>query len=168
MYDSELVHYIVVTGILIKDGKYLIAKRAEWEKAFPGKWTVPGGKVKVLDYSKREKDTSQHWYCVLEDVLRKEVKEEAGLDVQNIGYVTSMVYMRSDNVPCLIVSFYAELVDGEVKLCEALTDYAWIGIEEAKKYDLVEGMYDELIMLDEFLKTGKHMTWKKYSEKQNN
>ena len=42
---------------LVKDGMYLIAKRAEWEKAFPGKWTVPGGKLEVLDYSLNQKDT---------------------------------------------------------------------------------------------------------------
>lgn len=42
MYDKNLAHYVVVTGILVKDGKFLITKRADWEKAFPGKWTVPG------------------------------------------------------------------------------------------------------------------------------
>jgi len=34
----------------------LIAKRSEKEKAFPGKWTVPGGKLEVLDYALRLKD----------------------------------------------------------------------------------------------------------------
>ncbi|MBI2632378.1 NUDIX domain-containing protein [Candidatus Pacearchaeota archaeon] len=160
-YNSDLAHYIVVTGILIKDEKYLIAKRAEWEKAFPGKWTVPGGKLKVEDYSKKEKDTSQHWYNVLEDVLRRELREEVGLDVRNLGYVTSMVYIRDDLIPCLIVSLYGEPVGDKIKLCNALTDYKWVNLEEAKNFDLVEGMYDELVMLDEFLKTGKHMIWKR-------
>tara|TARA_Y100000310_G_C20702929_1_gene831730 strand:- start:10029 stop:10202 length:174 start_codon:yes stop_codon:yes gene_type:complete len=51
MVDKNLLHYVVVTGILVNSqGKYLITKRAEWEKAFPGKWTVPGGKLEVLDY----------------------------------------------------------------------------------------------------------------------
>jgi len=36
-YDKNKAHYIVVTGILVnKEGKYLIAKRADWEKAFSG------------------------------------------------------------------------------------------------------------------------------------
>ena len=64
MVDKNLNHYIVVTGIVVKDGKYLITKRAEWEKAFPGRWTVPGGKLEVLDYVLREKDTPHHWYNV--------------------------------------------------------------------------------------------------------
>ena len=30
-YNKNNVHYVVVTGILVKDGKYLIARRADWE-----------------------------------------------------------------------------------------------------------------------------------------
>ena len=161
MYDSNQVHYVVVTGILVRDGKYLIAKRAAWEKVSPGKWTVPGGKMKVLDYALKKKDTTQHWYAVLEDVLRREIEEEVGLTIENIGYVTSMVYIRPDEVPCLIVSLFADAKEGEVKLCPALTEYAWVTLEEAQQYDLIEGIGDELTMLDAFLKTGKHMVWKK-------
>jgi 8-oxo-dGTP pyrophosphatase MutT (NUDIX family) len=160
-YDSEKTHYIVVTGILVKDGKYLITKRADWEKAFPGKWTVPGGKLEKIDYVNREKDTNEHWYNVFEDLLRREIREEVSLDIENISYVTSMVYMRSDGIPCVIVSLFAYPKEGEIKLCNALTEYAWVNIEEAKNYDLIEGIYDELVILDNFLKTGKHMNWGK-------
>jgi 8-oxo-dGTP pyrophosphatase MutT (NUDIX family) len=159
--DEKKAHYITVTGILVRNGKYLIAKRADWEKAFGGKWTVPGGKFETLDYLNNPKDTSQHWYNVLENVLRREIKEEINLDIENIGYVTSMVYMRSDNIPCLIVSLYADPLGDEIKLCKALTEYKWVDLKEAKKYDLIEGIYDELLILDNFLKTGKHMSWKK-------
>jgi len=159
MFDKDLVHYIVVTGILVKDGKYLIAKRADWEKAFPGRWTVPGGKLKFPDYSARDKDTAHHWYNVLEDLLRKEIREEVGLEIDNIGYVTSLVYVRDDNIPCLVISLYAEPKSDEVILDESLTEYKWVDIEEAKEYDLIEGIYDELVILDNFLKKGKHMKW---------
>lgn len=60
MHDTNQAHYIVVTGILIKEGKFLITKRADWEKAFPSRWTVPGGKLKVLDYVLRKMDTAHH------------------------------------------------------------------------------------------------------------
>jgi 8-oxo-dGTP pyrophosphatase MutT (NUDIX family) len=157
--DEKKAHYITVTGIIVKNGQYLIAKRAEWEKAFPGKWTVPGGKFETSDYINRKKDTSEHWYNVLEDVLRREVREEVNLEIKNIGYVTSMVFIRSDKIPCLIVSLYAEPDSADIKLCKALTDYRWVDIEEAKGYDLIEGIYDELVMLDNFLKNGQTMSW---------
>jgi len=161
MYDKNLLHYIVVTGILVKQGKYLIVKRADWEKAFPGRWTVPGGKLEVLDYVLRKKDTQHHWYNVIENLLKKEIKEEVGLEIENIGYVTSMVYIRPDDVPCLIISLFAEPLDGEVKLDKALTEYAWVSLEEGKEYDLIEGIYDELVILDKFLKTGEYVRWEK-------
>lgn len=160
-YDSNQVHYIVVTGIVVRDGKYLIAKRAEWEPAFPGRWTVPGGKLKVLDYVLKKKDTSEHWYNVLENVLIQEIREEVGLEIENIGYITSMVYARPDGIPCLIVSLYADAKEGEILLAKALTEYAWISLEEAKNYDLITGIYEELEMLDIFLKTGKRKVWGK-------
>ena len=162
-YDKNLVHYVVATGILVKEGKFLITKRAEWEKAFPGKWTVPGGKLEVLDYSLRKKDTQHHWYNVIEELLKKEIKEETGLEIENIGYVTSMVYVRPDGIPCLIISLFAEPVGNceSVKLCNALTEHAWVNLEEAKKFDLIDGIYDELVILDNFLKKGKSMVWQR-------
>lgn len=161
MYNKNLLHYIVVTGILVKDGKYLIVKRADWEKAFPGRWTVPGGKLEVLDYALRDKDTPHHWYNVFEDLLKKEVLEEVGVEMGKIGYVTSMVYIRPDNVPCLIVSLYAEAKSDKVRLCNALTEFAWVELEKAKNYDLIEGIYEELEILDKQLKTGSVEEWKR-------
>lgn len=163
MFDKNQAHYVVVTGIIAKDGKYLITKRAEWEKAFPGRWTVPGGKVKVLDYTLKKKDTAELWYNILEDALSREIQEEVGLEIKNIGYITSMVYIRIDEVPCLIISLYGELKEEkDVKLCSALTEYAWVDLEEAKKYDLIDGIYDELVILDKHLKEGEKIDgWKK-------
>ena len=160
-YDKNLVHYVTATVILVKDGKYLICRRADWEKAFPGKWTVPGGKLEVLDYVLRKKDTSSHWYNVLEDLAKREVEEEVGLKIKNIDYVTSLVFVRGDKIPVLIISLWAELVDEnpQVVLDKCLTEHKWVSLEEAKNYDLIEGIYEELEMLDKKLKTGAAQGW---------
>lgn len=160
MYDSQKAHYIVVTGILVKEGKFLITKRSTKEKAFPGMWTVPGGKLNLDDYSKREKDTSDHWYNIFEDLLRREVLEEVGLEIKNIGYLTSIAYIRSDNIPTLIVSFFAEPEEGEIILCSDLIDYAWVDLKTAKSYHLIEGIYEELEMLHDYLQKGEINKWR--------
>jgi len=159
-YNKNNVHYVVVTGILVKDGKFLITKRAEWEKAYPGRWTVPGGKLEVLDYALKQKDTPSQWYNILENLLKREINEEVGIEIENIGYVTSLVYIRPDEIPCLIVSLWAEPKSMNIKLCNALTEFAWVDLEQAKNYDLIEGIYEELDILDKKLKTGKMEEWK--------
>ncbi|MDD5416694.1 MAG: NUDIX domain-containing protein [Candidatus Aenigmarchaeota archaeon] len=161
MYDNNKAHYIVVTGILVKDGKYLITKRASTEKAFPNQRTVPGGKLELDDYIKRPKDTSAHWYNIFEGVLKREILEEVGLNIKSIKYLTSLSYIRSDGIPTIIVSLFAEPAKGEIKLCPALTEYEWVTLDEAKDYDLIEGIYEELEMLDKLLKEGTIEEWKK-------
>lgn len=161
MYDQKKAHYVVVTGIIVKDGKFLITKRAPSEKAFPNQWTVPGGKLELDDYTKRPKDTSAHWYNIFEDLLKREVMEEVGLKIRNIKYLTSLSYIRSDNIPTIIVSLFADHDEGEIKLCSSLTEHAWVILEEAKNYDLIEGIYEELEMLDRLLKGEETGVWQK-------
>jgi len=159
--DENKAHYVVVTGIVIKDRKYLITKRAAHEKAFPSRWTVPGGKLEKDDYTSRPKDTDHHWYNVFETLLRREVLEETNLEIKNIKYLTSLSFIRPDNFPVVVISLYADYDSGDVKLCEDMTDYAWVTLEEAKKYDLIEGIYEELEMLDQHLKGSSLNEWKK-------
>ncbi len=159
--DSNKSHYVVATGIVVKDGKFLITKRALNEKAFPNRWVVPGGKVEMNDYTQRPKDSHDAWYNILESVLRREIDEETNLKIKNIRYLTSLVFIRPDNIPVVVISFFAEHDSGEVKLCPALTEHAWVTLEEAKNYDLISGIYEELEMVDKHLKGCSLSEWKK-------
>lgn len=158
--QDEKFHYIVVTGIVIKDGKYLITRRSLKEAAFPGLWTVPGGKLRKSDYTILTKDTGDHWYNVLEKLLEREIKEEVGLKIKNIRYLLSLAYVRSDNVPTLIVSFYCDYDSGEVKLADEVTEYAWITEDELDKYQFVPGLKEEIELVDKVLKEGRQDVWK--------
>ncbi len=153
-------HYVAVTGIIIKDGKFLITKRSENEKAFPGLWTFPGGKLELDDYSNRDADTSAgQWYHICEDVLIREVMEETNLKIKNIKYLTNLSFIRPDNIPVFTISMYADYHNGDVKLNEEAIDHKWITLEEAKNYDLIPGIYEELVMLDKILKGEKIERW---------
>ncbi|MBU3913149.1 MAG: NUDIX domain-containing protein [Nanoarchaeota archaeon] len=161
--DKDKAHYVVATCIIVKDGKYLIAKRSMEEKAFPGKWTVPGGKLETRDYINREYDTpaGKQWYNVIEDLVKREVREEVSLEIGSLGYVTSLTFIRHDGIPTLVISLFASHSSGDVVLSDELTEYKWVTLEEAKNYDLIDGIYEELEILDGFLKSGEGMCWKK-------
>lgn len=160
MADTTL-HEVAITAIVVKDGKYLITRRSATKRRFPGMWTVPGGKLETVDYLSLPKDTEHYWYNVLERVLRREVAEEVGLAIDNITYVTSLATVHADGAPSLVISCMADYRSGEVRLQEDETDeYAWVSLEEAKDYDLIDGIYDELAMAEAQL-TGETYEWKR-------
>ena len=152
-------HYIVATAIIIKDGKFLITKRAPWEKAFPSQWSVPGGKLESDDYMKLPRDGQNQWYNIAEKLLEREVMEEVSLKIKNVKYLCDLVFIRPDNIPVVTLSYSADWASGKVKLAEDQVDFAWVDLKEAKKYKLIEGIYDELKMLDKVLKGKKVIRW---------
>ncbi|MDP2946218.1 MAG: NUDIX domain-containing protein [bacterium] len=146
--DKEL-HRIASTCIIYKNGKYLLLQRSFEKKVFPGKWTIPGGGLTTDDYINEPKTTSDHWYFALENSLRREIKEEAGIEVGKINYLCDMTFIRPDNIPVVILSFYAPYKSGDIKFDEESINYAWATYKEARNYDLVEGLIDEIKMIDE-------------------
>lgn len=159
--ENSYLHEVVITAIIVKDGKYLITRRAPNKKRFPGMWTVPGGKLETSDYVHLPKDTKEYWYNVLEQVVRREVKEEVGLSITNIEYVTSLATVHADGAPSLVISTVADWESGEVTLQESETDrHAWVTLAEAKEYELIDGIYDELAMADA-RRRGEKGEWKR-------
>lgn len=162
--DNQYLHEIAITAIVVRDGKYLITRRSPNKKRFPGMWTVPGGKLETSDYLALEKDTEHYWYNVLERTLKREVKEEAGLDIRHIEYLTSLATVHKDGAPSLVISCVAEYEGGEVKLQEGETDqFAWVTSEEAKAYPLIDGIHDELVMADRKLR-GERLEWSRNNQ----
>lgn len=145
--DSHL-HYVAITAIIHKDGKYLITKRSPHEKAFPNMWTVPGGRMDANDYINTPKNTPSAWYGAVENTLRREVQEEVNLVIENIRYLTDMTLLRPDGIPVVVLSFCADYKSGEVALDDDATEFAWVTVREAEKYELIEGIYEEIVMAD--------------------
>ena len=151
--ENNNLHEIAITAIISKDNKYLITRRSLNKKRFPGKWTVPGGKLEVNDYADATKDTDNGWYKVLERALKREVKEETDLEIKNVDYLIDFATIYKDGSASLIISCVAEHESGEVKLQEEESDqHAWVTLEQAKSYDLIGGIYDELTWADKKLK----------------
>ncbi len=149
---EEGIHQVSVTAIIYNDEKkYLITKRSPSKKVHPNRWTVPGGKVKFEDYKDLPQSVPQAWYYPFENALKREIKEEVGLEISNIQFLIDMV-LSAGPVPILVLSYTAEYESGEVKLDEDTVEFAWVTAEEAEKYDLIEGIYEEIVMADQLIK----------------
>lgn len=146
------LYRVVATAIIHKDEKYLIVQRSPNKKAFPGRWTVPGGGLEIEDYINTPKTTPDAWYFAVENSLRREIKEEVGLEVGDIKYLLSLTFIRSDNIPVVTLSYYCDWKSGEVKLNEENVNYKWVTSAEAKNYDLIEGIAEEIEMVNKILK----------------
>jgi 8-oxo-dGTP diphosphatase len=163
MAEEKPTYEVAITAIIVKDGKFLITRRSSNKKKFPGMWTVPGGRLEPTDYISFPKDTKYYWYNVLERTLAREVKEEVGLEINNVRYVTSLANVQENRPSSLVISCLADYASGEVVLQEEECDkYEWVSLEESKKFELIDGIHDELAMAENVLKTGRIGEWKRH------
>jgi NADH pyrophosphatase NudC (nudix superfamily) len=101
-------------------------------------------------------------------VLKREVKEEMGLEIENIEYVTSLATVYKDGSPSLVISCLAAYSFGEVELqAEEADDFAWVSLEEVKSYQLLDGIYDELVMAVKKMK-GEKNEWQRFERQSSN
>lgn len=148
---SQELHRIATTAIVIRvDGRMLITRRALHKRQWPGKWTVPGGGLTTDDYTSRAPthvgETNQ-WYDAIEESIRREVREEVGLEVWEPWPVCTLAFVRSDGIPVVVLSYAAELAGpDDVVLDEDATHFAWVTAEEAARYDLIDGIQHELVL----------------------
>ncbi len=76
--------------------------------------------------------------------------------------MTSLATVHTDGSPSLVISCVADYVSGEIKLqAEENDQFAWVNLEEAKNYQLLDGIYDELVMAENQRK-GKKSEWRRF------
>lgn len=136
------MYNVAVTAIIKRntDGRILITKRTATKKKWPNKWTVPGGQLEDSDFLGTPTEINNQWYGTLENAVRREVQEEVGIEIYEIQYLCNIAVPGT-----IIVSFVAICKPQEVTLQqEECDDFAWVTYEEAKKYDLIDGLLDEI------------------------
>lgn len=149
---QDKLFYFVANVVVYResDQKCLILKRDMREKVHPGKYAVPGGKLewKDLDLQNPTRMNGEviDFENAIEDLLIREVREEAGIEIEaKLKYINNVAYVRTDGIPVLLIKFAAKYKSGEIVLEEgAFTDYAWVNAEEIAKYDCISGIAEEV------------------------
>ena len=150
---KEKLFYFVANVVVYReeDGKCLILKRHGREKVHPGKYAVPGGKLEWKDFDllnpTRLNGEVLDFENSVEDLLKREVLEEAGIEIQDgLVYLNSVAFVRPDEIPVVLIKFAAKYKQGTVVLEEdAFSDYAWVDEDEVKNYDCILGIQEEVI-----------------------
>lgn len=111
---------VVLHGIIFdtKTKKILIGKR-ENDPYIPNlSWCFPGGK---LDYNE-----------ILDEVLKRKIKEKTGLDTENLGAIFAKIYPEKKEL--LAIYYLCEVIGGKEKPAGDLKELKWVVPEELEKY----------------------------------
>jgi 8-oxo-dGTP pyrophosphatase MutT (NUDIX family) len=153
--DKEL-HRICTTTIIYKNNfTYLITKRSPNKKVHPNKWTVPGGGLSTDDYINTTPSTTgaPQWYGALEKSLYREIDEEVNIKIEKPEFLVDLTFIRPDGIPVIVFSYFAKYISGDVTLDADAVDFKWVTLEEAKNYDLIDGVWEEIRDVEHILRS---------------
>lgn len=129
MEENDInTHVIAVTGIVEKDGKYLLAKRSVKDLQAGGEWSIPGGKVD-LDIG----------VGILELTLQKEIGEEVGIEIEDkVDLIYNDAFVRVSGHHVVMLTFLCKYKSGEAKALEDQEEIRWVSWGD------LENMWSEL------------------------
>lgn len=120
-------------------GKIFLMKSHKWR----GEYVIPGGHVELGEK--------------MEDAVRREVKEETGLDVYNLEFICFQEFIFDDafwkKKHFIFFDFACKAKSTRVKLNPEAEEYVWVSLKEALKMPLEP--YTTKTVIEYFLKHKK-------------
>lgn len=114
---------ITTSALVAKDGKILIAKRAETKSFRPGGWELPGGSVEFGEPA--------------QEAVKRELKEELSIDIEVGEPAFCFSYVPEPKLHAIEVDFFATMVNPnqEIRLNKKdHSDFKWITEEEIETH----------------------------------
>ena len=123
LYPTQPV--VGIGAVILKEGKILLEKRGN--EPAKGQWSVPGGAVEVGE--------------PLEEAVRREIKEETGLDGQTSRLLDVVDQVNLDEkgkiqFHYVIIDYLVKVKNGEPKPASDADALKWVPLSEVEDYDL--------------------------------
>jgi ADP-ribose pyrophosphatase YjhB (NUDIX family) len=137
------MYNVATTAIIFNDdNQVLLTKRSKSKNKWPGKWTVPGGRLEDVDFIGTPTAINNQWYHTLENSLRREVMEETGVKITDIQYLCNIAIPDT-----IIISYTARYAGGIIDpQPEEVEAYAWAWESDLDDFDLIDGIKEEIIL----------------------
>jgi nucleoside triphosphatase len=129
--SGEITTRVIVVGVVRNArGEYLICRMPEGRGVFPGQWGLPGGGIEPGES--------------LEQALRREIKEEVGLDLLEVEplFFSDGTYVKSfpdgGRRPLYMVFLLYRCLagTGEMRLNPEFDEAAWVPADQLSRYAL--------------------------------
>ncbi len=129
--DEKYLYKIIIAAIIFNsDKKVLLAKRSMTEDVLPGYWGIPGGKV----------ESRGNIPDILEQEIKREVKEEVGIEIKNLRYIESHLNESGK----LNICFMCDIDKGRPKALDESEEVGWFTLEQAKDMNLTPHTFERL------------------------
>ncbi len=111
---------IAVKAYIVDAARLLVVKRAIDDNHYAGKWDLPGGRLAAGE------DPFEG--------LRRETKEETGLDIEILLPIDVQHFARDDGRVITMIIFLCRAMTGNVVLSGEHEGYGWVGIKDRKSH----------------------------------
>ncbi|WP_232702656.1 NUDIX domain-containing protein [Halobacterium wangiae] len=117
---DEYAYVVNVDAAVVRDDEYLVVERSAEEDHAAGTLAFPGGKVEQTE-----------GFDAVENTARREVREETGVEVGAVEYVSSNAFVADEGTQCLNVVTWCEYESGEpeAREPEEVADAFWLPYE---------------------------------------
>jgi 8-oxo-dGTP diphosphatase len=112
---------LIVTAAVIRRGRDILITRRKENASHPLLWEFPGGKLEVYEDPR--------------DCIRREIKEELGIEVE-AGEVVDVVYYRYPELPVLVIAYSCKWISGSIQNLH-VSEHRWERPDQLHHYDFL-------------------------------
>lgn len=127
--EYPTVPLVSVGGVVIVDGRVALIRRGNEPRK--GEWSIPGGKLELGE--------------TLVEGVRREVREETGLDVEVVGLIEALERIYRDEqgrirFHYVILDYLCRTGSPNLRVGGDALDVALVSENEFERYELTEGV----------------------------